>query len=54
MRTEQKQGLVMPHKCPTCDVVIGSIWEFFNKLSQAEYLISGMCQSCQDEMFDER
>jgi hypothetical protein len=36
------------HICMTCsDKVEG----FNSKLSQKEFLISGMCQKCQDEIF---
>lgn len=35
-------------KCPLCKQPIG---EFKNELSKKEYLISGMCQKCQDEVF---
>lgn len=39
---------IQAHKCMTCgDTVDG----FKNALSQKEYLISGMCQGCQDEVF---
>ena len=36
-------------RCRTCDAPI--IGEFRDKLSEEEYLISGMCQDCQDEIF---
>ena len=38
-------------KCPFCcmDVVLE---EFRDDLSLREYKISGLCQSCQDSMFD--
>jgi len=35
-------------KCPTCK---GEITGFRNALSQKEYMISGMCQKCQDSVF---
>ena len=34
--------------CTTCDGVAES---FKDKASEKEYMISGMCQSCQDEIF---
>lgn len=34
--------------CPCCGREIG---EFRDALSEKEYSISGMCQSCQDEVF---
>jgi uncharacterized CHY-type Zn-finger protein len=41
----KKQG-----KCPTCGNPINPK-EFRDQLSWAEYLIAGMCQSCQDKVF---
>ena len=35
-------------ECPTCGDKIGS---FRDTLSEKEYSISGMCQSCQDNVF---
>lgn len=35
--------------CPTCG---GSIGEFRDELSKREYSISGMCQTCQDRVFE--
>lgn len=34
--------------CPTCGKAIGA---FVDDISRREYLISGMCQECQDEVF---
>ncbi len=36
--------------CPCCHKPIG---EFRDALSRREYMISGMCQKCQDVYFDE-
>jgi hypothetical protein len=36
-------------QCPMCASPIG---EFRDSLSVKEFKISGMCQSCQDEVFD--
>jgi hypothetical protein len=36
------------HICVTC---IGKVEGFDSELSQKEFLISGMCQKCQDEVF---
>lgn len=36
--------------CPACDNPVG---EFKDDLSIREYLISGMCQACQDDVFRE-
>ena len=35
-------------QCPMCREPIGG---FRNEISEREYTISGLCQSCQDEMF---
>jgi hypothetical protein len=37
-------------KCPLCRKTITS---FRDLLSEREYAISGMCQSCQDDIFNE-
>lgn len=37
-------------RCPFCDVPVNA-GMFKNSVSVAEYLISGMCQKCQDETF---
>ena len=34
--------------CPLCKQMIG---DFRDELSEREYNISGMCQSCQDDVF---
>lgn len=52
-RTTQKQGYVFPHRCPTCINMILNIEEFRNQCSRQEYLLSGMCQRCQDAIFSE-
>jgi len=36
------------HICMTCS---GKVEGFDTELSQKEFLISGMCQKCQDEVF---
>lgn len=38
-------------KCPICQKDINTK-EFKNAISLKEYKISGMCQSCQDSIFD--
>ena len=35
-------------KCPLCKQSVG---HFKDQLSEKEYLISGMCQACQDKVF---
>lgn len=39
-------------KCPTCKQSI-NVKKFRNDLSWKEYGISGMCQLCQDKVFEE-
>jgi len=39
---------IKAHKCMTCGL---DVTGFKNAISQKEYLISGMCQKCQDEVF---
>lgn len=39
--------------CPTCQKPLkGDTSEFRDDLSRKEYTISGMCQSCQDGVFE--
>ena len=40
-------------KCPLCGKDIG-LGACKDELSEKEYLISGMCQECQDGVFDEK
>lgn len=49
-----KEGyeLKIQGKCPTCEEAIDAE-EFRDSLSYKEYTISGMCQSCQDKVFDD-
>ncbi len=42
--------LVEERKCPVCREVV-DVDGFKDDLSKAEFKISGMCQSCQDEYF---
>ena len=42
-------GSIGDGECPTCGDPIGA---FKDKLSLSEWRISGMCQSCQDSVFD--
>ncbi|KKL75302.1 hypothetical protein LCGC14_2056230 [marine sediment metagenome] len=39
-------------ECATCTKVIVPATEFKDELSTQEYKISGMCQKCQDSVFD--
>lgn len=39
------------HICPTCGRKI-KVGQFRDQLSVKEYRISGMCQVCQDEVFN--
>ena len=36
------------HRCPSCH---GEVGEFKDALSKREYMISGLCQSCQDSVW---
>jgi hypothetical protein len=38
-------------QCPSCGKSINEK-KFRDKISMKEYKISGLCQSCQDEVFD--
>ena len=38
-------------QCPSCGRPIDDL-EFRDALSEKEFEISGLCQSCQDEVFD--
>ena len=38
--------------CPFCNKVV-NINNFKNELSKTEFLISGLCQTCQDGFFNE-
>ena len=46
----EKWKLKQERKCPTCKK---PITKFKDKTSKKEYLISGLCQECQDEIFGE-
>ena len=51
MDFDKENDNVEQGKCPLCgiDIVVS---EFKDKLSYKEFLISGMCQKCQDDFFD--
>jgi hypothetical protein len=38
--------------CPLCGTHVVSESQFTDELSVREYYISGMCQHCQDEVFE--
>ncbi len=42
--------LIESKKCPFCKVDVDEN-SFRDKLSKKEYLISGLCQNCQDKTF---
>lgn len=42
---------VIEGKCPMCSKEIKET-EFKDKLSKKEYSISGLCQKCQDDIFN--
>jgi len=37
-------------KCPFCNTMV-DLSEFRDEISKKEFLISGICQKCQDEFF---
>lgn len=43
--------LVKEQKCPFCGKDVNPN-DFKDELSRKEYMISGICQTCQDEFFD--
>jgi len=43
--------LVSESKCPLCEKVITEE-EFTDELSKREYSFSGLCQTCQDKLFN--
>jgi hypothetical protein len=47
---KKEKELVKDKKCPLCSEVINED-NFKDILSQKEYLISGICQKCQDKVF---
>ncbi len=47
---EKEVKLVEQNKCPFCKQPINNN-EFKDELSRREYMISGLCQKCQDEMW---
>jgi hypothetical protein len=48
----RETSLVRNKKCPLCecDIIMS---DFRDNLSIREYKISGLCQACQDEIFEE-
>jgi hypothetical protein len=42
------KAAIEANKCPSCKKPIG---EFRDNLSKKEYLISGLCQECQDSIW---
>lgn len=46
----EKIKLIAEKKCPACEKEI-NMDDFKDRLSKKEFEISGLCQSCQDEMF---
>ena len=45
----EKLDALKANKCTTCG---NPITQFKNEISKKEYSISGMCQNCQDSVFD--
>ncbi len=48
---DKEVNLVEENKCPFCNKDI-DVDSFKNDLSKTEFEISGLCQSCQDEVFE--
>ena len=48
----EETARVKEGKCPFCGKVINPETEFKDELSKREFEISGMCQACQDDIFD--
>ena len=46
-KNRMKDGL-----CPCCGIKINPETDFKDQLSIKEYTISGMCQKCQDSVFE--
>ena len=44
--------LIIDGKCPFCFVKINPSSDFKDQISITEYYISGLCQKCQDKVFD--
>lgn len=40
-------------RCPICSKVIESLKEFKDEISLKEFNMSGMCQMCQDNFFEQ-
>lgn len=53
MGFDKEMDLVKKGKCPSCQKEIG-LDEFHDELSAKEYWISGLCQDCQDEIFNSK
>lgn len=45
------QKAISESKCPCCHKSIDANRDFRDNLSRREYLISGMCQNCQDSIW---
>jgi|TARA_R110000822_G_scaffold20358_1_gene65394 hypothetical protein len=46
---KDRKATIHENKCMTCDSVVDT---FKDALSEKEYTISGMCQECQDAVWD--
>lgn len=47
---KEELKLIEQEKCPICE---GNIIEFKDELSKKEFKLSGMCQDCQDKIFEQ-
>ena len=50
---EKEMQIVDAGFCPFCYEKIGPPSDFKDALSVREFMISGLCQACQDKMFDQ-
>lgn len=48
---EKEVKLIKQSICPFCVEPV-ELFEFRDETSRLEHLISGLCQACQDEIFD--
>ena len=48
----KEMALVENRQCPLCEATI-NVNDFKDELSLKEFIISGMCQKCQDRIFTE-
>ncbi|WP_094226953.1 hypothetical protein [Methanolobus psychrotolerans] len=47
------QELVNARKCPQCEATIDPDKEFRDGRAMNEYMMTGLCQACQDKIFED-